>query len=103
MTKRNGSLSDVQYALPRGSNLLALVWQVAGFPEELLAEAGKRLQVGEIIGSGRGYFKLARGAEPGNGRPVDAAGTPGARPPTHPRKRPLQDRHHQALQPGAVR
>ena len=65
------------------SGALAHPSQVAGFPEDLLAEAGKRLQVGEIIGSGRGYFKLARGAEPENGQIVDAEGTPGVHP-THP-------------------
>ena len=63
------------------STALAHASQVAGFPEELLAEAGKRLQVGEIIGSGQGYFKLARGAEPENGQIVDAGGTPGVQPP----------------------
>jgi len=52
---------------------------VAGFPEELRAAAGKRLQVGEIIGTGPGYFKLARGAQPARpGGIVDAAGAPGA-------------------------
>jgi len=52
---------------------------VAGFSEELRAAAGKRLQVGEIIGTGPGYFKLARGAQPARpGGIVDAAGAPGA-------------------------
>lgn len=35
--------------------------QVEGVDRGLITAAGRRVQVGEIIGSGRGYFKLRRG------------------------------------------
>lgn len=64
-----------------GSESIACMPQVSGFPAELLAQAGKQLQVGEVVGSGPGYFKLAFGAQPARGgHVVDAAGTRGALP-----------------------
>jgi hypothetical protein len=80
-----GSSGDARLACQGAPSLLlsrdrgAPLWQVAGFSEELRAAAGKRLQVGEIIGRGPGYFKLARGAQPAQpGHIRDAAGAPGA-------------------------
>jgi len=35
--------------------------QVEGVDRGLIAGAGRRVQVGEVVGSGRGYFKLRRG------------------------------------------
>ncbi len=48
--------------------------QVQGLDSGVRGAAGRRLQVGEVMGSGRGYFKLRRGPP---GDIVNAAGVTG--------------------------